>query len=81
MHSTYSGSRIFNDHDGWYVYMRQSDKEHLSSSKYKQVGDQHMVGPFSSKQQVENWLEGYLAMYAKSRKQERFVPDRIDTHH
>ena len=67
MRSTFSSSRIFNDHGGWYVIMRQSDKKNLSGLKYKCIGNQHMMGPFISKHQVETWLAGFLAMYSENR--------------
>lgn len=83
MQSTFDTSRIFNDQDGWYVSMRQSDDSHLVGSKHKLIGQMHLMGPFLSRAQVEEWLEGYLAMHAENRNKdsEDFIPDTIDTHH
>ena len=81
MQSTFDSSRIFNDQDGWYVVMRASDNEYLSGSKHKLIGDQHLMGPFSSKPQTEDWLEGYLAMHAENRSSDNFIPDSIDSYH
>ena len=81
MQSTFQTSRIFNDMDGWYVIMRASDRKHLLSSKYKLVGNQHLMGPFINRHRVEDWLEGYLAMHAEDRNKSEFIPDSIDTHH
>jgi len=70
MRSTFDTSRIFNDQDGWYVVMRASDNEHLTGLKHKVIGGQHLMGPFLDKHQVENWLEGYLAIYFENRNPE-----------
>jgi hypothetical protein len=56
--------------DGWYVVMRASDKKNLTGSKYKVIGDQHLVGPFNNKKLVEDWLEGYLAIHFENRNPE-----------
>lgn len=81
MQSTFNTSRIFNDMDGWYVVMRASDEKHLTSTKHKIIGDQHLMGPFINRHRVEDWLEGYLAMHATDRNTAGFIPDSIDTHH
>ena len=81
MQSTFGTSRIFNDQDGWYVVMRESDINHLLGSKHKLIGNQHLMGPFLSKHQVEEWLEGYLAMHAENRSTDNFIPDSIDAYH
>ncbi len=82
MRSAFTTSRIFNDQDGWYVIMRQSDQHLLENgAKYKQVGNQHLMGPFTSKAKVENWLMGYLAMHGETRSNENYIPDKIDTYH
>lgn len=81
MQSTFSTSRIFNDQDGWYIVMRESDEKHLIGSKHKLIGEQHLMGPFHSKCQTEEWFEGYLAMHSSSRTQENFIPDSIDAYH
>ena len=81
MQSTFDTSRIFNDQDGWYVAMRESDDKRLTGSRYKRIGNQHLMGPFINKHQVEDWLEGYLAMYSENRNADTFIPDNLDTHH
>ena len=81
MRSTFDSSRIFNDQDGWYIVMRESDEENLKGSKHKLIGDQHLMGPFKSKHLTEDWFEGFLAMHAESRDSATFIPDSIDTHH
>jgi len=81
MQSTFNTSRIFNDLDGWYIVMRESDQQYLSGSKHKLIGDQHLMGPFLSKHQTEDWFEGYLAMHSMNRNANAFIPDSIDTHH
>lgn len=67
MRSTFDTSRIFNDQDGWYVVMRESDDKNLIGSKHKIIGSQHLMGPFMNKQMVENWLEGFLAVHFENR--------------
>ena len=81
MQSTFNTSRIFNDQDGWYIVMRESDKQYLTGSKHKLIGEQHLMGPFLSKHQTEDWFEGYLAMHSINRNANAFIPDSIDTHH
>ena len=81
MQSTFNTSRIFNDQDGWYIVMRESDDQFLTGSKHKLIGDQHLVGPFPSKHQTENWFEGYLAMHSEDRNSDNFIPDNIDAYH
>ena len=81
MQSTFNTSRIFNDQDGWYIVMRESDDQFLTGSKHKLIGDQHLVGPFPSKHQTENWFEGYLAMHSENRNNDNFIPDNIDAYH
>lgn len=81
MQSTFATSRIFNDQDGWYITMRESDATFLSGSKYKIMGVQHLMGPFPSRTKVEEWLEAYLSMHAQNRNVDNFIPDSIDTHH
>ena len=68
MQSTFNTSRIFNDMDGWYVVMRATDEQNLVGSKHKIIGDQHLMGPFVNKHQVEDWLEGFLAIHFENRK-------------
>jgi len=67
MQSSFDSSRIFNDQDGWYVVMRESDDKNLIGSKHKIIGNQHLMGPFTDKHQVENWLEGFLAIHFVNR--------------
>ncbi len=67
MQSTFDSSRIFNDQDGWYVVMRASDDKKLIGPKHKIIGSQHLMGPFMDKHQVENWLEGFLAIHFENR--------------
>ena len=81
MRSTFDTSRIFNDPDGWYIVMRESDVQFLTTSKYKLIGEQHLMGPFSSKPKTEDWFEGYLAMHAENRNVDNFIPDNIDSYH
>jgi len=81
MRSTFDTSRIFNDQDGWYIVMRESDDKYLTGSKHKLIGNQHLMGPFPSKHQTEDWFEGYLAMHAESRNTDNFIPDTIDAYH
>lgn len=81
MLSTFDTSRIFNDQDGWYVVMRASDDKHLSGTKHKLIGNQHLMGPFINRNRVEDWLNGFLAMHSENRKSDDFLPDSIDTHH
>ena len=81
MQSTFSSSRIFNDHDGWYVVMRESDGKYLTGTKYKFIGEQHLMGPFKSKDQTENWFQGYIAMHGENREIDDFLPDNVDSYH
>jgi len=81
MRSTFDTSRIFNDQDGWYVVMRESDDKFLNGSKHKLIGSQHLMGPFHSKHQTEDWLEGYLALHSENRNVDEFIPDFMSTHH
>lgn len=81
MQSGFDTSRIFNDQDGWYIIMRESDNKHLTSSKHKLIGNQHLMGPFSTKHQVEIWLEGYLAMHAENRLTTDYAPESIANCH
>jgi len=67
MQSTFNTSRIFNDQDGWYVVMRESDDKLLMGPKHKIIGEQHLMGPFADKHQVEDWLEGFLAIHFENR--------------
>lgn len=71
MRSTFDSSRIFNDQDGWYVVMRESDEKNLLGlPKHKVIGEQHLMGPFISKLQTEEWLEGFLAIHFVNRNPE-----------
>ncbi|MCK4866141.1 MAG: hypothetical protein KAT06_12060 [Gammaproteobacteria bacterium] len=79
--STFDTPRIFNDQTGWYVSMRNADEKFLHSTKYKQVGDEHLMGPFSNKAQAEEWLEGYISMHGENRNSDNFIPDSLNTHH
>jgi hypothetical protein len=81
MQSDFDTSRIFNDQDGWYVIMRESDNQHLTSSMHKLIGNQHLIGPFEAKHQVEIWLEGYLAMHAENRLTYSTQPDSVSICH
>jgi hypothetical protein len=81
MQSTFDSARIFHDQDGWYVTMRPSDEHYLMGSKHKIIGSMHLMGPFTSKPQVEEWLEGFLSMHAENRNTDTFIPDNLDTHH
>lgn len=81
MQSTFNTSRIFNDQDGWYIVMRESDEKFLIGSKHKLIGNQHLMGPFSSKEQTENWFEGYLAMHSENRHADDFIPDSLNSFH
>lgn len=78
MQSTFETSRIFNDQDGWYVVMRESDDKHLKGLKHKVIANQHLVGPFLNKHLVEDWLEGYLAINFENRNPEMST---MNTHH
>ena len=78
MHSTFDTSRIFNDQDGWYVVMRESDSNNLLGPKHKIIGNQHLMGPFINKTLVEEWLEGYLAVHFENRNPEIST---INMHH
>lgn len=81
MRSTFDISRIFNDQDGWYVVMRESDDKNLTGSKHKLIGTQHLMGPFLNRHRVEDWLGGYLAMHSENRTADAFIPDTINTQH
>ena len=81
MQSSFNTSRIFNDMDGWYVVMRASDEQYLTGPKYKLIGDQHLMGPFTNRDRVEQWLEGFLAMHGESRQANNYIPDTIDSYH
>lgn len=81
MQSTFNTSRIFNDQDGWYIVMRESDEKFLTGTKHKLIGNQHLMGPFSSKDQTENWFEGYLAMHSENRNPDNFIPDSLNSFH
>lgn len=81
MQSTFDTSRIFNDQDGWYVVMRESDDKYLTGSKHKLIGYQHLMGPFINKHLVEEWLEGFLSMHSENRNSDTFIPDNLNTHH
>jgi len=81
MQSTFSTSRIFNDQDGWYIVMRESDEKFLTGSKHKIIDSQHLMGPFKSKHQTQDWFEGYLAMHSENRNIDSFIPDSIDSYH
>ena len=81
MQSTFDTSRIFNDQDGWYIVMRGSDDQYLTGSKHKLIGEQHLMGPFLTKHQTEDWFEGFLAMHAQNRNIDTFIPDTIDSFH
>ena len=81
MQSSFDTSRIFSDQSGWFVIMRQSDEQYLAGNKYKLIGNMHLMGPFLSKHQVEDWLTGYISMHGKNRHTDNFIPDNIDTHH
>lgn len=81
MQSSFNTSRIFNDMDGWYIAMRASDEKYLAGSRYKLIGDQHLMGPFTNRERVEEWLEGFLAMHAENRRADNFIPDTIDSYH
>jgi hypothetical protein len=56
--------------DGWYVMMRASDEKNLIGLKHKIIGDQHLMGPFASKSQTEDWLERFLAVHFVNRNPE-----------
>ena len=77
MQSTFETSRIFNDQDGWYVCMRIVDEKNLTGAKHKLVADQHLMGPFKSKDKAEEWLEGYITMHGENRHTDEFIPDGI----
>ena len=81
MQFTFDSSRIFNDQDGWYIVMRKSDDIYLAGYKHKLIGEQHLMGPFESRHQTENWFEGYLAIYSKNRDSDSFMPDSIQSYH
>lgn len=81
MQSTFNTSRIFNDQDGWYIVMRESDGKYLSGTKYKLIDKQHLMGPFPSKDQTEDWFEGYIAMHGENREIDDFLPDNLDSYH
>lgn len=75
MQSSFDTARIFNDQDGWYIVMRESDEKYLTSSKHKVIADQHLMGPFNNKQQVEMWFDGYVSMHGSNRNTDAYIPD------
>lgn len=77
MQASFGTPRIFNDQTGWYVTLRNADEKFLHGSKYKVIGDQHMMGPFSGKPQAEEWLEGYISMHGDNRDSDEFIPDTL----
>lgn len=81
MLSSFNTSRIFSDQTGWYVIMRESDSRNLISPKYQIIGDKHLMGPFSSRSHVEEWLDAYLSVHAENRIPVEYIPGSIDTHH
>ena len=81
MQSTFNTSRIFNDQDGWYIVIRETDEKFLTGSKHKLIGDQHLMGPFISKHQTEDWFEGYLALHSENRNTDAFTPDSVTSIH
>lgn len=80
MKSRFDSSRIFNDTIGWYVVMRESDKKIIQSMKFKRIGKQHIMGPFSDKNEVVEWLEGYLALHSEKRIKIQPAPEKITTY-
>lgn len=81
MHSTADTYRIYNEQDGWYVVMHDSDGKYLINSKDKLIINQHVVGPFLYRHRVEDWLERYLSLHFKNPDSDTFIADSIDTHH
>jgi hypothetical protein len=79
MKSRFNNSRIFNDPTGWYVIMRESDKEIILSMKFKRFGNQHIMGPFNAKHDLQNWLEGYLSVHGENRSTGYTYTDSIAT--
>jgi len=75
MQSSFDTSRIFNDQTGWFVVMRQSDEPYLTGSKYKFIGNMHLMGPFLSKNQVENWLDKYISTHGSHRHADKLEDD------
>ena len=80
MKSRFDSSRIFNDSTGWFVVMRESDKKIIVSMKFNLVGKQHIMGPFPAKIDVENWLEGYLAVHSQNRPDGFFNSKKVATY-
>jgi len=80
MKSRFDSSRIFNDTTGWHVVMRESDKNIIQSMKLKRVGNQHIMGPFSDRNEVIEWLEGYLALHSENRINHQSHPEKVATH-
>ena len=77
MESILKNSRMFNDKDGWYIYMRVTDEKNLNDSKHKLVAGQHLMGPYKSKNEAEEWLEDYLSKYGENRNADEYIPDTI----
>ena len=80
MKSRFNPGRIFNEPTGWYVIMRESDAKIITSMKFKCFGSQYIMGPFKSKPEVTDWLEGYLAMHSDNRDTPYSPPEPISTH-
>ena len=74
MKSRFDSSRIFNAQHGWYVVMRESDKKTITSTKFNKVGNQYVMGPFAAKAEVEDWLDGYLAVHSEDRPDDYIEP-------
>lgn len=80
MQSSFGTPRIFNDQTGWYITLRSSDEKYLTGAKHKKVGNQHLMGPFNSKERAMEWLDGFVSMHGENRETDEFIPDSIDTH-
>lgn len=78
MSPIFDTSRIYNDHDGWYIVMRESDEKLLNSNRHKVVSGQHLMGPFETKYQLQDWFEGFLALYSSDRESDYFIADNFD---
>jgi hypothetical protein len=74
--------RSFWTSDGWYVYMREGDEQHISYVNFRKVkfqkeGNGNIAGPFRSKRQMDEWYTGFISMHAYARKNESYIRDDI----
>jgi len=60
--------------------MRESDKKNIKSMKFKRFGNQHIMGPFNSKHEVNDWLQDYLTVHSDNRNTAYSPPEAIAAH-